>query len=228
MAPGTDAPVAAPQRVTDLAPDPRREGCVRVAVNGAVLCSVPAEVVRRLRLATGAALSPGLAQELGAAADAEAAFRTALRALARRPFARHDLARRLGLKGHTPGAVETAIARAVAAGLLDDAAFARQFVETRFARGRGPARLRRELQVMGLEDALIARALVEGIPSGGVGERAAQLARRRAAQLAAVAPQVRRRRVLAYLARRGFRGPEARRAVAEAVRGGAGPGPADA
>jgi regulatory protein len=148
-------------------------------------------------------------------ADVSAARRTALRCLERRAFAREDLARRLRRKGHLPEAVEAALAAVADLGLLNDSEFAVNFVRTRAARGRGPSRLRRDLQVMGVAPGVIEQALAVEWPEGSDTRETIQaLARRRVAQLGGSLPrQTRRRRVLAYLARRGFQGPVAREVV---------------
>ena len=171
--------------------------------------SVSPEVVRAHGLQVGRELDEALRLRLEAEGDFEAAYRTALRAIERRSFARADLARRLLRKGHAPAAVEAALARVQEQGLLDDAAFAANYVETRAARGRGPLRLRRDLMAMGVERAIVDRAVAaHARESGGNGEVPLALASKRAAQLRDLPRHVRRRRVLAYLARRGFSGRE--------------------
>jgi regulatory protein len=204
--------------ITALAPDPRRPGTLRVEVDGIRFGAVPQELARAAGLEVGRALDPELQEQLTSAADAEAAFRTLLRALERRSFARADLGRRLIRKGHPRPAVESALERALALGLLDDAAFARNYVETRAARGRGPARLTRELLAMGVERGHIDGALAATWPEGS--DRTGMplaLAAKRAAQLGQLPRQVKRRRVLAYLARRGFAGRDITDLVARVV-----------
>jgi regulatory protein len=128
------------------------------------------------------------------------------------------LGRRLLRKGHPRAAVEAALERAAALGLLDDAAFARNFVQSRAARGRGPSRLIRDLLGMGVERSLIDRALAAEWPEGA--DRSSlplALATKRAAQLGALPRQVKRRRLLAYLARRGFSGREVTEMVERVV-----------
>jgi regulatory protein len=111
--------------------------------------------------------------------------------------------------------VEHAIARAEGLKLLDDAAFARQFVYSRASRGRGPARLRQDLRVLSVAEPLIDAALKEQWPEPEAAlTLAAALATRRAGQLGAIPREAKRRRLLAYLARRGFSGAR----VAELVR----------
>jgi regulatory protein len=201
--------------VTALLPDVRLAGAVRIEVDGEPFATVAAEVVAAEGIVPGGALPEAARERLGAAADVEAAYRTALRSLERRSFARADLGRRLQRKGHPPEAVAAALERAAALGLLDDAAFAANYVETRGARGRGPARLTRDLLAMGVDRRLIDRALAA--QAGGAEAPAAlplALATRRAAQLGDLPRSVKRRRLLAFLARRGFSGRE----VGELVR----------
>jgi regulatory protein len=198
-----------PARITALVPEPRGAGSVRVEVDGARFASVSPDVIRRADLRVGRELDEALRSVLDAEAQVEAAYRTVLRCIERRSFARADLGRRLLRKGHTPEAVEAALDRAAEHGLIDDAAFAANYVETRAARGRGPLRLARDLMAMGVERGIIDRAVASHAhqTEGNVDVPLA-LAHKRAAQLRDLPRHVRRRRVLAYLARRGFSGRE--------------------
>ncbi len=145
--------------VTALEPDPRRPGSVRVLVDGRAFATV--DTAAASGLAPGGALADATAERLARAADAEAAYRTVLRALERRPLARADLGRRLLRRGLAAEAVENALARAERAGLLDDAAFARHYVATRTERGRGPARLARDLLALGVARPIVDAAITE-------------------------------------------------------------------
>lgn len=195
--------------VTAIGPDPRRAGAVRIEVDRAPFASVAQDVAAAEQLAPGRALDETLRSRLALEADIEGAFRTVLKALERRSFARADLGRRLRRKGHAPEAVDAALERAAALRLLDDEGFALNYVETRSGRGRGPLRLTRDLLAMGVDRRLIDRALAAHA-SDGVDRSAVplSLASKRAAQLGDLPREVKRRRVLAYLARRGFTGRE--------------------
>ncbi len=201
-----------------LVPDPRFPGSVRIMARGNLLFTIPRQVAEAEQLAVGGAILDPQYRRLCRAADEEAAFRTALRRLEVRPFAAADLGRRLVLKGHSPEASQVAIERARGAGLLDDARFARHFIETRSARGRGPLRLRRELAGMGVDRVLIDQALGETFAAEDAeASQVARLVERRRAQLGRLAPPVLRRRLLGFLARRGFVGWIARDAVTRAI-----------
>lgn len=205
--------------ITAISPDPRRLGAVRVEVDRAPFASISQEAVQAQALAAGREMDESLRERLGLEADIEAAFRTVLRALERRSFAQADLGRRLRRKGHAPEAVEAALERAVALRLLDDETFAVNYVETRSSRGRGPVRLTRDLLAMGVDRRLIDRAVTAHLNDGA--DRSAvplTLAGKRAAQLGDLPREVKRRRILAYLARRGFAGREISEMVGRVVK----------
>jgi regulatory protein len=194
-------------RITALEPDPKRPDSYRVEIGGARFGAVARELVEAEHLTVGRVLDTALQEKLAGAADTEAAYRTLLCALEIRSYARSDLARRLLRKGHPRPAVDAAVERAAGLGLLDDTDFAQSYVQTRSARGRGPSRLVRDLLSMGVERSIIDGAIASEWPEGG--DRSTiplGLAQKRAAQLASLPRQTRRRRVVAYLARRGFTG----------------------
>lgn len=198
-----------PPQIAAVEPDPRHPHAVRVRVAGALYCTIAREVAESEGLVPGRVIDPALHQRLSHAADIEAAYRIVIRALGQRAYARRALERRLIAKGQPREAVAAALDRAERAGLLDDAAFAVHFVQTRAARGRGPGRLIHDLLARGVARPLIDRAVAEQWPDGIDPEDAPrQLAVRRAQQLQGLPRPVRRRRVLAYLARRGFGGSE--------------------
>jgi regulatory protein len=195
--------------ITAVATDPRRPGAVRLEIDGARFGVVPRELVGAEGLAVGRVVDAELQQRLEVAADTEAAFATVLRCLELRAYARSDLGRRLLRKGHPRPAVEAALDRATGLGLLDDAAYARGYVRTRAARGRGPSRLIRDLLAMGVQRSLIDQALAAEWPEGSDRSSMPQaLATKRALQLGALPRPIKRRRLLAYLARRGHSGRE--------------------
>jgi regulatory protein len=215
---GRVEPADGPGLVTALEPDPRRPGTVRIDLDEQRFAAVPAELALAEGIRVGRVLEPALRARLGAAAEQESAYRTALRALERRGYARSDLARRLLRKGHARPAVEAALDQLAAIGMLDDGAFAEHYVATRAARGRGPVRLTRDLLAMGMERRIIDRALAaHRADAGDSPDVPLALAANRAAQLGNLPRAAKRRRLLAYLARRGFSGSEVGAIVRQVV-----------
>lgn len=204
--------------VTAVEPDPRRAAAVRISTSAGVVYTVPADCVASLGLKPGLALDEPRASGLAAAADEEAALRAGLTALGHRSFARADLLRRLRRRGHPAHAAERALARLDQMGLLDDLRYARSYVETRAERGRGPLRLKRDLLALGVQGSVVEQALRSRWPSGDIEPEVPRtLALRRARQLGELPRLTKRRRLLAYLARRGYTGRTAVEAVAHAL-----------
>lgn len=206
--------------LTGLAPDPRHPDHRVVEVDRGRLASLPAEELGGLDLEVGAELSAAVLERLQELADIEAAYRAAMRSLALRPRASMDLRRRLLQKPHPPGAVDVAMQRLAAHGLLDDLQFAVHFAATRGARGRGPARLLRDLLAQGVDRRTAEAGIERAFADQGIDPLAAvrRLATRRAGQLEGVPVPARRRRLLAFLARRGYTGSQVIDLVQELVR----------
>jgi len=194
--------------LTGLAPDPRQPGYRLVEVDRGRFASLPVAALEPLRLEVGAALAPAVLDRLRELADIEAAERAALRALARRAHARLDLQRRLVKKQHPPAAVEAALERLALRGLLDDRRFAEQYAALRATRGKGPVRLLRDLQAQGVERRTAEHAVRRALEEEGIdpGLEARAVAAKRARQLAGLPAPVRKRRLLAFLMRRGYAG----------------------
>ena len=206
------------EQISSVEPDPRGIGAVRVSVNGRWFCTVPAAAARELNLRPGRELTPELREGLGQAADAQAAFRYVVAALGRRGFARRDLERRMVRKGHGPAATAAALERAVSAGLIDDFAFAKEYAAAKAGRGRGPSRLLRDLLAMGVAQDLAQPAVNSAwAERSDAGDPSRALATKRARQLGDIPRPAKRRRLLAFLARRGFQGSEVGRIVTEVL-----------
>jgi regulatory protein len=140
--------------------------------------------------------------------DVEAGREAALRLLERQRRTRSDLARRLRDKGFAAAAIEAVLDRLAGVGLVDDVEYARAFMAGRRARrSAGVRRIVQELRARGVgaDDIEVARQRLDA-EQGGMDEVAA--ARRVLAQAArrmqGLEPRVRRQRLYALLARRGF------------------------
>jgi regulatory protein len=144
------------------------------------------------------------------AGDVEACREAALRLLERLRRTRSALARKLKERGFEGATIEAVLDRLAGVGLVDDAEYARAYLRERWGRrAAGWRRLEIDLRTRGVgaEDIARGRALLEA-ETGAADEVAAasrvlaQVARR----YAALEPRVRRQRLWALLARRGFDG----------------------
>lgn len=113
---------------------------------------------------------------------------------------------RLRQRGVSPDLVPSLIAELEAHGHLDDARFARAWVESRArGQGAGPARLRGELRARGVASDLIEAAIRETFAGGEIEESAAlELGRKRFAALTKGDPRRVPVRLRDYLLRRGY------------------------
>lgn len=166
--------------------------------------------------------------------DPETVLNAAARFLEVRPRSVDEVRRHLNVAGYRDDLVESAIARLLELGMLDDRTFGQTWVESRDrARPRGESAIRLELARKGLDRELIGEILDarrsgsgDGAAEGpGRDEAAAspdelaaeRLLRKRAAALSRVAnPRERRNRAYALLARNGF-DPEVCRKISQSA-----------
>lgn len=126
-----------------------------------------------------------------------------LRLLTDRARTRHELEEVLLAEEVPDAVVGSVLDRLVELRLIDDAAYAESFVRSRQRAGMAARSVSRELRAKGIaeDDAQAALATLDPDQER---ETALLLAGRRAARTAGLAPDVRRRRLYGWLARRGY------------------------
>lgn len=151
--------------------------------------------------------------------DPEAAREAALRLLERTRRTRYDLGRKLRDKGFTAATIEGVLERLEAVGLIDDVEYARAYLAGRLGRrAAGWRRLEIDLRKRGVstEHAAMARArLEERQGTADEAEMARRVIQQAARRYAKLDPRIRRQRLWALLARRGFDGDAIERALRE-------------
>jgi regulatory protein len=210
--------------ITAISPVPRHPGRFEVLVEGRALATLSLDAIERLQLAVGASVA---GREEGIALEARRlkVYDRAVAMLAFRARSAAELARLLVRKGEPKELVEAAIQRLLEQGLLDDAAFAQSFTRAKVlgaqqSRRRVQQDLARKGVARDVSDAAIATVFEEEeVDQREVVELAA---RKKLRSLKKLDPAVRRRRLYAYLARRGYDGDDIRNAmeaVGEELRG---------
>jgi regulatory protein len=137
----------------------------------------------------------------------------ALRFLARREYARAELARKLAAHAESAGEVDAVLDDLTSRGLISDARYAEMRVQARGARF-GDARLAQEMRAAGVDEALADEALA------GAGDelaRASELWRRKYGAAGVPSDAAGRARQMNFLARRGFSGETIRRVLRGAL-----------
>lgn len=154
----------------------------------------------------------------GSNADPEKVARAiVLRQLTVQPRSRAELARALERRGVPGDVIEKVLGRFSEVGLIDDAAFARAWVESRHT-GRGLARraLAHELRRRGVGDAEVGEAVDQLSPETELATARALVSRRLVATRG-LDGQTRVRRLVGMLARKGYSPGVALRVVREAL-----------
>jgi regulatory protein len=140
-------------------------------------------------------------------------YKRAVRLIDHRPRSIAEVRRRVERQGVAPDLVEKVIEQLTAVGLLDDAEFARLWVENRETfRPRSHQMLRYELRQKGLDEKTIAQALEQVDEE----QSAHRLALGRGRRLSHLDWSAFRQKLTGYLARRGYPYDIIRRAVREA------------
>jgi regulatory protein len=138
-------------------------------------------------------------------ADVESVARAiALRKLTTRAYTRHELDQALQAKNAPASAREAVLDQLQEVGLIDDAAFAVDWVTSRQRRRHLSRRaLSRELEAKGVERSDIARAL-DSIDAGAELASARDVVERKRVAMSGLARDVQYRRLAGALSRRGF------------------------
>lgn len=185
--------------VTAIKAQKRNKDRVNIYLDGEYSFSVKMIVAASLQ--RGDYLADEEIKELQMQDAFQKAYDRALNYLAYRPRSSAEVSRYLAGKRVPSQVGEEVLQRLSAAGLLDDLAFARYWVENRETfRPRGRRLLRQELRQKGVDDELIAEALGEVDEE----ESAYQAALRQARKYAGLDDGLFRQRMHNFLRRRGF------------------------
>lgn len=201
----SDAEVPSVQtgRITGLKATRRDPHRIGVSLDGTFAFTLPEELIAQERLEIGDHLDESRVESLLSGDQVARATASALTFLAYRPRSEREVWDRLRRGGYAQDAIDQVVQKLHGWHYLDDADFARRWVEGRTAqKPRGARLLQQELRQKGI-DAETAR---EVIAEADLDELAAAeaLARKRLTSYSGEDAAVTRRRVGAYLARRGY------------------------
>lgn len=186
-------------KITALKYQKKNRDRVSVYLDGRFAFGLPAIVAASLK--PDQSLSEAEIEALKQQGVVEGAYDRALNYLSYRPRSRAEIVTYLEGREVPGGQIEEIVERLEGAGFLDDDAFARYWVENReHFRPRGLHALRYELRRKGISDEVIERALA----SIDVSASAYRAAEGKARQLRHLEAVTFRRKLLDYLARRGF------------------------
>lgn len=202
--------------VTRIIEHPRKPGRYVVEIDGRDAGTVAAETLAALGVRVGGAADERLTASIAAAAAETATYDRAVRHLEARMRSKAELRRLLVRKGEPPELVDRAIDRLERQGYIDDASFARQFARAKtLGTGMAGRRVRQELARRGVARDVASEALEQVADEEGVSdaESIERVARKKWRTLTRLDAPTRRRRLYAFLARRGFDSDDVSRIV---------------
>jgi len=144
------------------------------------------------------------------------AYNYALNLLAARPYSSSALRRKLGQKEYEAADADDAIRRLLDNGLLNDAKYAEQFARSKMlSTGASKRRVTQDLYRKGIKGDVATQAIATVVEQDEIDPAAVieRVARKKLAQLGDLEPVVLRRRLFAFLARRGYDLDEINRVV---------------
>jgi regulatory protein len=186
-------------KITELRFQKRNKDRVNVYLDGQFAFGLAA--IKAAHLKVGQELDDADIARLQKQDEIERVYERALNFLSYRPRSEAEVRRNLRGKDVENQVIESVVERLTQAGLLDDREFARYWVENRAQfKPRGARALRQELREKGIPDAVVTETL-ESFDEEDAARRVAQTGARRMARLE---PRDFRRKLSAYMVRRGF------------------------
>jgi regulatory protein len=188
------------QRITAIEPQQKNPQRVNIYLDGEFAFGLA--VVWAAWLRVGQELGEDKIASLKTQDDREITYQKALHFLSYRPRSSAEVRQNLSKRGISDSLIEETLDRLQIAGLIDDEAFARAWVENRNTfRPRGKPALRMELRRKGLSDEIVQSVLDTQVNEAVL---AITTARKYARRLAGLEWPEFRQKLSGFLARRGF------------------------
>lgn len=181
-------------------------GRYSIAIDGVAMGDLSLDAIERLDIHVGAAVTDRVVAEITRETQALKTYDRAVGLLATHARASKELERLLVRKGEPAAFAKAAVGRLAAQGFLDDASFARQYARTKLALGLSRRRMQTELARRGVDRGVADAAIDAVVVDDGVDEADAcdRIAARKFRSLKDLPADVQRRRLYAFLARRGY------------------------
>ena len=185
-------------KITDIKSQQKKAGRYSVYVDDKFAFGVSEEQLLKLEIYQGQELEEQELEELKTQLDSDKIYQRALRYIGLRPRSEHEMRDYLKRKEHQPDSIDGCIAQLKQADLLDDAKFARDWIEWRQATTpRSRRKLWAELKQKGIDDELIDSAL-EKVDGDREVETVKQIIDKKGSRYDT------REKLMSYLGRQGF------------------------
>jgi len=189
-------------KITALAPQKKNKRRVSVFLDGNFLFGLSSDTVAALGLRVGREVDRAGLDRIALEEQRYESLQYAFLLLSYKARTTSELTQRLTRKGFSPDIVSSTLQRLAELKMVDDAGFARRFAEDRIAIGhKGKWRIRGELLKRGVAKEHIEDALATAPDETAAAREVAEMYLSRNRRLE---PDVLKRRLYAFLARRGF------------------------
>ena len=195
----------------------KERGKMRVTLESGQELLVPLSLFHERPLAAGQSLDLEAYDQWLLLRQYRHALDRAVGYLAARARSRRELESRLLRCGYRPATVEMVLYKLEREKLMDDASFAKQWVEARSGRTLGKRRIAQELQRKGVSRAHAEEAL-GAVDEGAEAEACRKAAEKLAARYSREEPRLALQKLAQALVRRGFGWDDARHAAERALR----------
>lgn len=151
-------------KLTAIKAQVKRADRVSIYIDGAYAFSLSHGQLLEYRLHTGLEIDAAQAEELAKASEAGKLYDRLLRYVLVRPRSQREVQQYIRRKRYDQALSSDSVAKLMTRGYIDDAVFAKAWVQNRSATKPVSARrLRLELRQKGISDDLIARAMADGV-----------------------------------------------------------------
>lgn len=190
-------------------------GRYSIAIDGTAVGDLSLDAIERLDIHIGGSVSERIVAEITRETQALKTYDRAVGLLATRARASRELERLLVRKGEPAALAKAAVARLATQGFLDDASFARQYARSKLAVGLSRRRMQTELARRGVDRGIADAAIAQVVVDDEIDEAQAcdRIAARKFRSLKDLPADVQRRRLYAFLARRGYEMDDVRAVV---------------
>jgi regulatory protein len=191
--------------ITSLEPQ-RRNGRTNIFIDGEFVLGVQTPVIEDQGLRVGQEISEVELKAVTRDEERRRAINNAVKMLESRSRSRAEILNRLNERGYQQDVIDAVLAQLQRAGLIDDEAFAKEWVGARSRANEpvGKVRLKHELKLKGISPDLMETVLLEVDPNLEM-DQAIRAARRHARPYSDVKGwMTERQRLIGYLQRRGY------------------------
>lgn len=192
-------------KITNITRDKHVKERFYVKVLGHESFTVSAETIVKYNLRVGQEIDEAFWQTTLIEDEKKRAVDASLKLLSFSQRSKKELVERLKLKGYSQPAVEHAIARLSELGYINDTTYAKNLILVRRSQGKGTELIKFEMKRKGIPSDVISEAIKENsLTTQSEAEQILPLARKKLTQMRNVPRDVALKRLMGFLARRGF------------------------